>query len=235
MSSNRPNLTLDERAFEGLLSAAFTIQEHNDRQKQAQPSAVTEAEVSTLCRHCGALKPSVTSPCGTCGLEEFRPGERLQRNWASMWLRSQYQEWPEHPTEAGVEVYSRRFADTTKDMAAENVRLAAQPAFGSVRDDSSLSEATQTHTAMTDTAITHMAMNDASLVGASTPLSLTADASPSAKFQSTFSALESTFEAKFESTFEANLEANVDPHFDPVIAAADALPVSLFHRLSDWR
>ena len=74
MSSNRPNLTLDERAFEGLLSAAFTIQEHNDRQKPAQPTVVTEAEASTLCRHCGALKPSDTSPCGTCGLEEFRPG-----------------------------------------------------------------------------------------------------------------------------------------------------------------
>jgi ribosomal protein L40E len=222
MSSNRPNLTLDEHAFEGLLSAAFTIQEHNDRQKQTQPSAVAEA--STHCRHCGALKPLDSSPCPSCGLEEFRPGERLQRNWASMWLHSQYQmQWPEPPAKAGVEGYSRRFADTAKDMAAENLRLAAQPAPGSVRDHSSLSEATQTHAAMTDTAMTDTAINDASLVGASTPLSLTVDATPLAKFESTFSALEPTFEANF------------DPHFDPLIAAADPLPVSLFHRLSDWR
>jgi hypothetical protein len=116
-------------------------------------------------------------------------------------------------------------------MAAENLRLAAQLATGSVRDDSSLSEATQMHaamtrTAMTDSSMAHAAMNDASLVGAATPLSLTADAGLPTKFESAFSAL--------EPTFEENIEANVDPHFNSIIAA-DPPPVSLFHRLSDWR
>lgn len=96
MSSPRPNLTLDERSFEGLLSAAFTIQEYNDRKKGGLTGAPSEADGDTVCRHCGAAKSSGTSRCGSCGLEEFRPGERLQRNWASMWLHSQYQdEWPE--------------------------------------------------------------------------------------------------------------------------------------------
>src|SRR5271156_4715520 len=79
MSSNRPNLTrpnptepdltLDEQAFQGLLSAAFTIQEHNGLRGQArlaegereirrqpevaQPSANIAEQV---CAHCGALK-----------------------------------------------------------------------------------------------------------------------------------------------------------------------------------
>jgi ribosomal protein L37E len=113
MSSPRPNLTLDERSFEGLLSAAFTIQEYNDRKKSEFTGALSETDGDTLCRHCGAAKSSSdTSRCGSCGLDEFRPGERLQRNWASMWLHSQYQdEWPEsspntsspHPSYAHTE------------------------------------------------------------------------------------------------------------------------------------
>src|SRR5208337_2213862 len=70
MPSNRPNLTLDEQSFQGLLSAAFIIQEHNDRQKQARQA---QAE----------------SEGGSRGLDGLRPGERLQHNWASMWLMSQ--------------------------------------------------------------------------------------------------------------------------------------------------
>ncbi len=81
MPSSRPNLILDERSFQGLLSAAFIIQEHNDRQKQArQAQAEAEGESS--------------------GAGEFRPGERLQRNWASMWLMSQERGlWPERSGE----------------------------------------------------------------------------------------------------------------------------------------
>jgi hypothetical protein len=95
MASNRPNLTLDEQSFEGLLSAAFTIQEHNDRLKQAQPTPA-EPELNSICPHCGTPKPTVGSRCASCGLDELRPGERLQRNWASMWLMSQEQRlWPE--------------------------------------------------------------------------------------------------------------------------------------------
>jgi ribosomal protein L40E len=110
MSSNRPNLTLDEQSFQGLLSAAFTIQEHNDRRKlarqtparqtQAEPEARPEPEANRVCQHCGAPMPADASRCESCGLDEFRPGERMQRNWASMWLMSQEQGlWPERSPE----------------------------------------------------------------------------------------------------------------------------------------
>jgi hypothetical protein len=93
MSLDRPNLTLDERSFEGLLSAAFVIQQHNDRRKHAsQNQANVKTSASVACRHCGALKPSSDARCPSCGQDEFRPGERLQRNWASMWSESQEQE-----------------------------------------------------------------------------------------------------------------------------------------------
>lgn len=110
MPANRPNLTLDEQSFQGLLSAAFTIQEHNDRlklagQTAAEPQARLEPEANSICPHCGAPKPAAPKPtegsrCESCGLDEFRPGERLQHNWASMWLMSQEQRlWPERSTE----------------------------------------------------------------------------------------------------------------------------------------
>jgi len=99
MPSNRPNLTLDEKSFEGLLSAAFTVQEYNDRVTQAR-AAPAEPEPNNICPHCGAPKPAVGSRCASCGRDELRPGERLQRNWASMWLMSQEQRlWPERSPE----------------------------------------------------------------------------------------------------------------------------------------
>ena len=99
MPSNRPNLTLDEKSFEGLLSAAFTVQEYNDRVTQAR-AAPAEPEPNNICPHCGAPKPAVGSRCARCGRDELRPGERLQRNWASMWLMSQEQRlWPERSPE----------------------------------------------------------------------------------------------------------------------------------------
>jgi ribosomal protein L40E len=101
MSLSRTNLTrthlsLDEQSFQGLLSAAFTIQEHNDRRKQArqsdaQPETRREPEFHHLCPHCGSQKPVEAPRCQSCGLDELRPGERMQRNWASMWLMSQEQ------------------------------------------------------------------------------------------------------------------------------------------------
>jgi hypothetical protein len=108
MPANRPNLALDEQSFQGLLSAAFTIQEHNDRLKLAgQTPAEPQArlEPANICPHCGAPKPAAPkaaegSRCESCGLDEFRPGERLQHNWASMWLMSQEQRlWPERSPE----------------------------------------------------------------------------------------------------------------------------------------
>jgi ribosomal protein L40E len=104
MPANRPNLTLDEQSFQGLLSAAFIIQEHNDRRKLARqtPARQTpaEPEADRVCQHCGAPMPADASRCESCGLDEFRPGERMQRNWASMWLMSQEQGlWPERSPE----------------------------------------------------------------------------------------------------------------------------------------
>ncbi len=96
-----PHLTLDEQSFQGLLSAAFTIQEHNDQVRKAQlaparPEPRRKPVSKVVCPQCGASKATEESPCQNCN-RQFRPGERLQRNWASMWLMSQQQElWPEN-------------------------------------------------------------------------------------------------------------------------------------------
>ena len=96
MSATRSKLILDEQAFQGLLAAAFTVQQHNDRQKASSNSALlTEkprplGDPAELCRHCGAPLPSEAAFCPVCGgAESLRPGERLQRTWASMWQMSQ--------------------------------------------------------------------------------------------------------------------------------------------------
>lgn len=99
MSLNRHILTLDEQFFQSVLSAAFTIQEHNDRRKLAgrppvrqtlvRPDAHPKAKAGRFCEHCGAPLPADGSPCASCGLEEFRPGEPTQPNWASTWLMNQ--------------------------------------------------------------------------------------------------------------------------------------------------
>jgi glutaredoxin len=99
MPSHSDNLMLDEQSFQGLLAAAFTIQEHNDRRARQTPIlelAPPSAAPSTSCPHCGAAKSADESRCPSCGRDQFRPGERMQRNWASMWLMSQDQGlWPE--------------------------------------------------------------------------------------------------------------------------------------------
>jgi hypothetical protein len=116
MPSNRPNLILDEQSFQGLLSAAFIIQEHNERVRQArqthaEPEAQLEPETQAVCPHCGAPKPAEESRCQLCGQDEFRPGERLQRNWASMWLMSQEQRlWPERFLQVGEAALEAREA-----------------------------------------------------------------------------------------------------------------------------
>jgi ribosomal protein L40E len=150
MPSNRHNLILDEQAFQGLLSAAFIVQEYNDRlsndrpsndrpsngrlsndglngnrPKQARPGQ-TEPEASLapespiVCRHCGAPKPTEESRCESCRRNELRPGERLQRNWASMWLMSQEQDlWPRRSFEicdpaAGTSAHDKSVIDKSK-------------------------------------------------------------------------------------------------------------------------
>ncbi len=92
MPSSRPNLTLDEESFQGLLSAAFVIQEHNDQRKRVR-QAPAESEGERVQRRDA---PRAAPHSESSGSDELRPGERLQHNWASMWLMSQERGlWPE--------------------------------------------------------------------------------------------------------------------------------------------
>jgi len=106
MPSNRPNLTLDQQFLQELLSAAYTIQQHNDRfdhseTLELEPEAPPPPpEPDSTCPQCGAAKASDDVPCEHCSPEDLRPGERMQRKWASMWLMSQQQGlWPDRPSE----------------------------------------------------------------------------------------------------------------------------------------
>jgi hypothetical protein len=99
MPLSRRNLNFDEQSFQGLLSAAFTIQEHNDQRKRAR-QAPAESEGQRVGRHGDAPRAGEASRSESGGLDELRPGERLQRNWASMWMMSQERGlWPERSAE----------------------------------------------------------------------------------------------------------------------------------------
>jgi hypothetical protein len=94
MPLTRPKLQLDEQSFQGLLAAAFTIQEHADILRQVtqvspKVDPKLEVEAPKLCPHCAAPLNNDQSRCAQCGLEEFRPGERMQRRFASLWEMSQ--------------------------------------------------------------------------------------------------------------------------------------------------
>jgi len=114
MPSSRPKLKLDEQSFQDMLAAAFTIQEHNARRKRTLPP-------EQVCGQCGVPVKEDELLCGRCGGAEPRPGEQLQRKWASLWLMSQEQGgWPERSTPAqaeqreekvAAEIQARRFPD----------------------------------------------------------------------------------------------------------------------------
>jgi hypothetical protein len=118
MASDRAKLVLDEQSFQGLLAAAFTIQEHNARMNggavgdEAETSAKPKADPPqaassppeikanpphanasplSTCKECGGPLPSADATCLNCCAPNFRPGERLQRNWASLWQMSKEQ------------------------------------------------------------------------------------------------------------------------------------------------
>ncbi len=105
MASDRAKLVLDEQSFQGLLAAAFTIQEHNARMNSSEPlDGATEAPAQpkpdppqvnasplSTCKECGGPLPSDDANCPNCNVPNFRPGERLQRNWASLWQMSKEQ------------------------------------------------------------------------------------------------------------------------------------------------
>jgi len=184
MPPNRPNLTLDEQSFQDLLSAAFTIQEHNEQLRQAR---LTRAEGNSVCRHCGAPKPAEGSRCESCGLDEFRAGERLQRNWASMWLMSQEQGlWAERSPEiqeAAQEVREateecvaplpskrRRQAQAASDLAASN--FLGLPLAKKAAKETSAQEGSETihdgvrgKSALDDLTLGDLALDDLALSG----------------------------------------------------------------------
>ncbi len=96
MSTTRPRVKLDEQSFQGLLAAAFTIQEHNDKQKRvlaasSEPLPAIRKFLQTLCPYCAAPLQQGETRCPQCGSDEFRPGERMQRKFASLWEMSQEQ------------------------------------------------------------------------------------------------------------------------------------------------
>lgn len=104
MSSSRPKLKLDEQSFQDMLAAAFTIQEHNAKRKSALPP-------EHVCGQCGVPVKEGELLCGRCAGEEPRPGEQLQRKWASLWLMSQEQGlWPEHSTAGQTEAQDETIA-----------------------------------------------------------------------------------------------------------------------------
>ena len=118
MPSSRHNLTLDEQSFQELLSAAFIIQEHNDQRKRAR-QAPAESEAKRV----GRGGDAAHSESG--GLDELRPGERLQHNWASMWRMSQERDLR---LERSAEVATRPIADQKNDAIHEQgERGLAQP------------------------------------------------------------------------------------------------------------
>ena len=113
MPSSRRNLTLDEESFQGLLSAAFVIQEHNDQRKRARP-APAELKGERVGER-GNVPHSESN-----GVDKLRPGERLQHNWASMWMMSQERGlWPERSAEVAEKPVARKMNDAADEQMDE--------------------------------------------------------------------------------------------------------------------
>lgn len=98
MSTTRSRLKLDEQAFQGLLAAAFTIQEHNDKNRRSLSNSTDPDLAPKLrefleshCPQCAASLPEGQTECPQCRSGQFRPGERMQRKFASLWEMSQEQ------------------------------------------------------------------------------------------------------------------------------------------------
>ncbi len=120
MPSTRPKLQLDEQSFQGLLAAAYTIQEHADLLKQVtrvgrKVAQEPEGEAPRVCQHCAASLNEGESRCGRCGWEISRPQGRMQRTFPSLSEMSQEngprQERPPEPSGESVnELASSGFA-----------------------------------------------------------------------------------------------------------------------------
>ncbi len=95
MPSPRTKPHLDEQSFQGLLAAAFTIQQHNDRLAGAALNArggsnPARPAPAQPCHYCGSSLPFGQTTCQKCGTDNERPGDHLQHSWASMWEVSQH-------------------------------------------------------------------------------------------------------------------------------------------------
>jgi ribosomal protein L40E len=266
MPSNRPNLTLDEQSFQELLSAAFTIQEHNDHLRQVQPaSAESEAhsdpEANTVCQHCGAPKPTDASLCPNCGLDEFRPGERMQRKWASMWLMSQEQVlWPERSPETRdatqKDVLPRAvermpLTHSVSDPGSSGlfdlpVAGAAEEKTESIHDrvrgESALDDRALDDLALDDLALDDPALGDPALdppargkaaAANEWTTAATKDLSPEDSYLAirTFQLSASDESSATEAVTEATAGETAEATADP----SDAATNSLMHRFADWR
>jgi len=135
MSSVRPKLQLDEQSFQGLLAAAFTIQEHADLLKHvkgAVSKAAPEPDTAIrLCPRCAAPFTAGESRCSKCSPEELRPGERMQRRFASLWEMTQehsvrQERPPEHSEESVVELASSGIA-ASPEPAGQSPAPASEP------------------------------------------------------------------------------------------------------------
>src|SRR5260370_2067547 len=94
MPLNWHTLKFDEQFFQSVLSAAFTIQEHNDRgklagqtparQTQADPKALPETGADRLSEHSGAVMPADALRCGGCGTAERCPTALIHPNNPSL-------------------------------------------------------------------------------------------------------------------------------------------------------
>jgi hypothetical protein len=133
MSSNRSKLKLDEESFEALLGAAYTVQEHRAKLKRAAAEQVP-------CSQCGNPLEPEHQFCGHCGTrrDEFRPGERMQRKWASLWMMSQKQgDTPDfEATQSGVALTSDQphIEDLPDSLLAPTwSENAALPATGAIQ------------------------------------------------------------------------------------------------------
>jgi hypothetical protein len=94
MSSIRTKPRLDEQSFQGLLAAAFTIQQHNDRHgigavRRPGGNGLAGSSALQFCQQCGAPVAAGRTVCLNCESESLHSGEHLQHSWASMWEVSQ--------------------------------------------------------------------------------------------------------------------------------------------------
>ena len=266
MPSNRPNLTLDEQSFQELLSAAFTIQEHNDHLRQVQPASAeseahSEPEANTVCQHCGAPKPTDASLCPNCGLDEFRPGERMQRKWASMWLMSQEQVlWPERSPETRdatqKDVLPRAVERTPLTHSVSDpgssglfdlpVAGAAEEKTESIHDrvrgESALDDRALDDLALDDLALDDPALGDPALdpparAKAAAANEWTTAATKDLSPEDSHLAIR-TFQLSASddsSATEAVTEATTDETTEATADSSDAATSSLMQRFADWR